>query len=160
MIGWEATVPGHASFHIHKNETLCWIKISQYRQIELPEWRFLWSSPVSESLIRKSRDLQNKTFVWWARSGKPYKMWDENAIGWRRCNITSQERKDYMEIEIVPFERPLSHYYPASNSTSWRTNTGQSNSPCRRLHPCKVWSNTVKFWRSPEYEKMKDGWRK
>ena len=60
--------------------------------------------PLFEKLTGKSPGSQNKTLIRGASPGVPYKLRDKNAIGRRRWNIISQERKVCdMEIEIIRF---------------------------------------------------------
>ena len=50
----------------------------------------------------KSPGPQNITFIRGARPGVSYKLRDKNAIGMRRWNISTQERKVYdVETEII-----------------------------------------------------------
>ena len=74
--------------------------------IKLPERRFQAFHEVSlfEKLTRKSPGPQNKTFIRGASPGVAYKFRNKNAIGWRRWNITTKERKVCdVEIEIISF---------------------------------------------------------
>ena len=57
-----------------------------------------------EKLIGKSHRPQNKTFIRGASPGVSDELWDKNAIGGRRLDVATQERKVCkMEIEIVTF---------------------------------------------------------
>ena len=74
--------------------------------IELPKRRFQTFLDVSlpEKLIGKSHRPQNKIFIRGASPGVSDELWDKNAIGWRRLDVATQERKVCnMEIEIVAF---------------------------------------------------------
>ena len=56
------------------------------------------------SLLWKSSDFRNKTFIQDVNQGVSNKLRDKNAIGRRRWDITTQERKVCdMEIEIISF---------------------------------------------------------
>ena len=74
--------------------------------IELPKRRFQTFLDISlpEKLIGKSHRPQNKTFIRGASPGVSDKLRDKNAIGGRRWDVATQERKVCnMEIEIVTF---------------------------------------------------------